>query len=299
MLPSEVFRTLKGLESHLGPHSLEDSRASWPPLAKSHLELLTLSFDSSRGCFDEAPLESLQETHEIVELHDHFFELEGDPYWALLVRCREKAPRSEARSRERTRNDAPTELLTDEEKLRYQAVRRWRNEWAKRVGKPPYVLLTNRQTAELVRSDPATLAALRQVDGMGEGRLEEFGAELLVLLSSLREPIVATTSVFVPRSHGDARCRTFTDFRPVHTLTMVLEPALARASRRHCAPPTLVAISLATLGVAMNLMQYPTSDLSQSPTHSETACAASPSPSSSCFSPSPRSPPPKNPRSRT
>jgi superfamily II DNA helicase RecQ len=61
-----------------------------------------------------------------------------------------------------------------------EALRAWRLE---RAGeKPAYTVLHDRTLAELVRHRPATEAELSAIHGIGPGRLEKYGADLLVLL---------------------------------------------------------------------------------------------------------------------
>ena len=60
------------------------------------------------------------------------------------------------------------------------------------MGRPPYLVLTNRQLAELAAAPPKTLQALAEIRGVGPSRIDEFGKELLALLASLASPLVAT-----------------------------------------------------------------------------------------------------------
>jgi superfamily II DNA helicase RecQ len=66
-------------------------------------------------------------------------------------------------------------------------LRAWRSERASREAKPPYVYLHDRTIEELATRLPATMAALARVAGIGPGKLEAYGDELLVLIAAARE----------------------------------------------------------------------------------------------------------------
>ena len=57
--------------------------------------------------------------------------------------------------------------VPEAERALFAALRRWRNERAKRNGRPAYVLFRNAQLADIARTRPTTLAALREVHGVG------------------------------------------------------------------------------------------------------------------------------------
>ena len=54
---------------------------------------------------------------------------------------------------------------------------------AEERGVPPYVIFSDRTLRELARSRPATLTELREVYGIGDAKLEEFGTRVLALLA--------------------------------------------------------------------------------------------------------------------
>ena len=72
--------------------------------------------------------------------------------------------------------------MEPEHRAVFDALRKWRNERAKRDGRPPYVLFTNSQIASIARSRPDTRAALEAVPGVGEARIRDYADDLLALL---------------------------------------------------------------------------------------------------------------------
>jgi len=95
-----------------------------------------------------------------------------------------KAPRGAGPEAGEGDRPDPTAGMSDEERVRFGMLRRWRNEMARRSGKPPYLILTNRQAVEIAKKPPRTKTELGEVKGMGESRVEELGDELIALLAS-------------------------------------------------------------------------------------------------------------------
>ena len=76
----------------------------------------------------------------------------------------------------------PEDEMTDAQKTCYRALKTWRNETAKTEGRPAYAIARNTQLAELIRKMPHSMAAIREVEGFGEGFCEKYGIKVLELL---------------------------------------------------------------------------------------------------------------------
>jgi len=143
------------------------------------------------GGFDDADLQEFLEDHSVVELTQHFFVHEKTPHLVLVLGYRaadpaRQSPRPGGTSGRNTAAEAAA-LLDPAEQRIFEALRVWRNQYARRTGRPPYVVFTNRQAAEIARRDPASRAQLQEVEGLGESRIDDFGAELLACLEGLRQ----------------------------------------------------------------------------------------------------------------
>jgi ATP-dependent DNA helicase RecQ len=44
---------------------------------------------------------------------------------------------------------------------------------------PPYVLATNKQLAEIVKSRPQSMAELMMIEGIGKAKAEKYGPDIL------------------------------------------------------------------------------------------------------------------------
>lgn len=153
------------------------------------IKVFTLRYDSDAGGFDDSVLDLFFAEHDALQVSEHFFIHENTPTLGLVVTYRSsvrlkkglpKVQTGEHRDRIRELRDE----LTPREQSVYDALRKWRNDKAKAEGKPPYLFLTNRQIYEISRLVPSNLNELRSVEGIGDAKISQFGAELVLTLSS-------------------------------------------------------------------------------------------------------------------
>jgi ATP-dependent DNA helicase RecQ len=69
----------------------------------------------------------------------------------------------------------------------FEALREWRRGVAAGLGKPAYVVFADRTLAEIARVRPRALESLRGVSGIGDHKLERWGAEVLAVVRSREE----------------------------------------------------------------------------------------------------------------
>jgi ATP-dependent DNA helicase RecQ len=67
-----------------------------------------------------------------------------------------------------------------------EALRAWRSETARKRGVPAYVVLHDSTLDGIAAVRPATLAGLRGIAGIGDKKLEHYGAELIALIATHR-----------------------------------------------------------------------------------------------------------------
>ena len=72
--------------------------------------------------------------------------------------------------------------LTDEALVRFDALRQWRLDTARRAEMPPYVIFHDKTLAEIARTRPVSLADLAAVPGVGPAKLERYGAAVLAAI---------------------------------------------------------------------------------------------------------------------
>ena len=144
------------------------------------VRVITLAFSEALGGFPEGALQQALSGQEVLEVREHFFTQSGRAHLALVCLLGGEAahgPRPMSPP-----GEDPSKDLSPEQQLLYRDVRRWRNERAKAEGIPNYLILRNRQIAEICRTLPRSLAALKEIEGLGEATCEKFGRDLLALI---------------------------------------------------------------------------------------------------------------------
>lgn len=76
--------------------------------------------------------------------------------------------------------------LTEAEQRCYEAMRTWRHAYAAQRDLPAFVIFSNKTLHDLIVQNPETLSDLEHVYGLGDKKIEAFGAELLAQLALAR-----------------------------------------------------------------------------------------------------------------
>ena len=154
------------------------------------VRVFTLRWQSDGSGFDESELVAFGQTHHVLDVAQHFFVHEKVPVLVLVLTYRDMGPSARPIAGEGRRTAEDVEASLDPAaRARFAALRSWRNQYARKSGKPPYVLFTNRQAAEMATANPRTLADLARIEGFGASRIDEFGEALLDLLQAVGEGV--------------------------------------------------------------------------------------------------------------
>ncbi len=82
----------------------------------------------------------------------------------------------------RPRKGREAVVLDEGDRELFDSLRAWRREEAARQAVPPYVIFHDRSLAEIAGGKPTTPAALGRIGGVGQGKLERYGAAVLALV---------------------------------------------------------------------------------------------------------------------
>jgi ATP-dependent DNA helicase RecQ len=101
------------------------------------------------------------------------------------LHLRQQAARPKSRRRDRTRVAAASALDVENnpDHALFAALKAKRLELARAQNVPPYVIFHDRVLLELAARKPATLAAMSQVSGVGQSKLERYGATFLAVIA--------------------------------------------------------------------------------------------------------------------
>ncbi|MCM8626290.1 HRDC domain-containing protein [Accumulibacter sp.] len=144
------------------------------------VRVLTLRYSDGLQGFPEEALRAAIAGHEVLEVREHFFVHGAVPHLALVLLLGNGA--GAPRASQNRSEENPELQLAEALRPLYRSLREWRNEEAKKVGIPSYSILRNVQLAEICRRLPRSLAALREIEGVGEATCTRYGAAILALL---------------------------------------------------------------------------------------------------------------------
>jgi ATP-dependent DNA helicase RecQ len=88
-----------------------------------------------------------------------------------------------ARKRQRGEDRGPALGVEARDAPLFEALRAWRRERAAEQGLPPYVIFHDTTLAVIARQRPASADALAKISGVGQTKIERYGADVLKLVA--------------------------------------------------------------------------------------------------------------------
>ncbi len=150
---------------------------------------MTLAFDPELGRFDDEPLQRFLADKDLLGLRDHFFDHLGQPHLALVLVYRPviAAAKPEENAGKKVQREAWRDLLEKSDWPLFNTLREWRAQKAKDQGIPPYIICTNRELAQVVRTRPRTVSKLGEIEGFGSAKLKKYGKDIVSYLMGTAE----------------------------------------------------------------------------------------------------------------
>jgi len=163
------------------------------------VKLFTFRYSATLGGFDESALQAFVRDKEVLAFREHFFCVNEVPHLVCVLTWQDavvvegtgsedngarggRTGASGARPEPSRGRGDPTRGLDEPQRLSFNALREWRSAKAHEEGVPPFLIFTNRQLVEIVRSRPDSPNALSHLHGIGTGKVKRYGAEVLSLL---------------------------------------------------------------------------------------------------------------------
>lgn len=165
------------------------------------IKVVCLPFRSSPFGFDDAVLQDFQQTNEIRTSREYLFFHEGLPFIAIILKTADQGTREQTGSPTgRTDfNKEPWRALLQESDMGFfNILREWRSKRSKKDGMPPYVVFTNQQLAEIIKTRPQSIADLGKIDGIGRAKADRYGEEILAMTKM--SPLTTTP---IPSTKGE------------------------------------------------------------------------------------------------
>jgi superfamily II DNA helicase RecQ len=128
----------------------------------------------------EAEMNAFLRSHRVLAVKKEFVCDGENSFWTFCVEYLESAPASPGPGNGGGRPKVDyKEVLKPEEFEVFSRLRDWRKDTAEKEGVPVYVVFTNEQLAEIVRKRVANKTQLNGIDGVGDARVEKYGAAVL------------------------------------------------------------------------------------------------------------------------
>ena len=134
----------------------------------------------------EAELNAFLDSHRVLDVERELVVDGRHSLWCFCVCYTEGAPPSAGKARGKGAIDY-REVLSAADFAVYARLRQVRKVLAERDGVPAYAVFTNEQLAEAVRRAPGSAAELAAIEGVGQARVEKYGAALLDALRRTRD----------------------------------------------------------------------------------------------------------------
>lgn len=137
-----------------------------------------------RGCeASEQTLNSFLSGHRVLTVTRQFVELGENSYWCFCIDFVEGTPRGKSKEGGRRGQVDYKELLKPDEFALFAKLRDLRKELAQAEAVPVYTIFTNEQLSQIVQNRATTKESLRAIDGLGNARVEKYGARIADVIS--------------------------------------------------------------------------------------------------------------------
>jgi superfamily II DNA helicase RecQ len=128
----------------------------------------------------EAEMNAFLRSHRVLAVRKEFVSDGEDSCWTFCVEHLESASGATGGSSLMGRPKVDyKELLKPEEFEVFSRLREWRKGVAEKEGVPVYVVFSNEQLAQVVQKKVSSKAALKEIEGVGDSRVEKYGAAVL------------------------------------------------------------------------------------------------------------------------
>lgn len=134
---------------------------------------------------DEATLNDFLETVEVKQTNMQVVSNGTVSYWSVLVGYEPLGTKpTTADANEKLPSYDPSVLPLDARK-RYEALRKWRNEYAEERGIPAFIIAHNASIGQIAEENPASVDDLFDIWGLGESKVNRYGEAIMEVLKTL------------------------------------------------------------------------------------------------------------------
>ena len=133
----------------------------------------------------EAEMNAFLRGHRVLAVKKEFVADGENSFWTFCVEYLDGAGAGALLSGGRPPKVDYKEVLKPEEFEVFSRLRDWRKSVAEKEGVPVYAVLTNEQLAQMVQKQVRSKAGFKEIEGVGDARVEKYGEALVQLLAAL------------------------------------------------------------------------------------------------------------------
>jgi superfamily II DNA helicase RecQ len=142
--------------------------------------------------------------HRIAQVERQFVSDGQNSAWSICITYLDNADRSPP---EKRGSVDYREILPEAQFRVFAKLRILRKELSDKEGVPAYALFTNEHLAEMVRRSVDSLAALKKIGGVGQGRADKYGAAFLAVLKEFSSTLKADSTGAANGESGEDKPR--------------------------------------------------------------------------------------------
>ncbi len=157
--------TKRGVSGGIPPVSAQKPSNVWG--VYMDVKVFTLAFSEERQGFITDELDIFVKNRKVKNVYEHFFERNGNHYWAVMIFSEPINTRQTAT------------VLTEPQQRFYNMLKDWRLRRAKQDGTQAYLILHDKQLVDIVFAIPQTENALTKIRGIGEQKAQKYGPEII------------------------------------------------------------------------------------------------------------------------
>lgn len=136
----------------------------------------------------EAEMNAFLRGHRVLAVKKEFVPDGENSFWAFCVEHLDGSPAPATMLPGRGPKVDYREVLNEAEFAVFSKLREWRKAVAEKEAIPVYAVLSNEQLAAIVQKKVASKAALKEIEGIGDARIEKYGDALLQVLGQATTP---------------------------------------------------------------------------------------------------------------
>jgi len=138
-------------------------------------KIITIPFDRKTKGFDDEPLNRFILNKTVHSLKTKFFKDGDELYWTVFI---EYEPVLEETA------ENIDDGLDEPQRMLLSRLKQWRKERAEKGGVPVYIIGTNKEFTDIVKTAPKTLEALKSIKGFGKSKVSKYGMEIVELIKA-------------------------------------------------------------------------------------------------------------------